>query len=110
MNDRSPSMTYGVFQACLNRLLRVIAQGSGASLSIKVVAGRAFNAAEAATTFAPHTCAFNNMTQAQHAVRAAKHYRQWGRYMSVAYLNKRNVPRRLLTIALQLEAVRGVDI
>ena len=50
------------------------------------------------------------MSVAQHAIRAAKCYRQWGRFMAVAYLKKRNVPRRLLTIALQLEAVKHVDI
>jgi hypothetical protein len=44
--------------------------------------------------------------QATVALHAAKHYRQWGRIMSVAYLRKRGVPRHLLTICLQLGAVQ----
>ena len=40
------------------------------------------------------------------AFEAAKHYKSWGRLNAVAYLNKRGVPRHLLTVALQLEAMR----
>lgn len=46
------------------------------------------------------------MTHAQHALRAAKNYRAWGRPMAVSYLVRRGVPRHLLTICLQLEAVK----
>ena len=45
------------------------------------------------------------MTQSEHAIHAARNYKQWGRINSVAYLRKRDVPRHLLTIALQLQAV-----
>lgn len=40
--------------------------------------------------------------QAYHAIRAAKHYKSWGRLNAVRYCEKRGVPRRLLTLALQL--------
>lgn len=44
-------------------------------------------------------------TQAQHAINAANHYRQWGRWATVRYCQSRGVPRGLLTLALQLKAV-----
>lgn len=46
-------------------------------------------------------------SQAQVALNAAAHYKQWGRVASVRYCQKRGVPRRLLTICLQLAAVKG---
>lgn len=36
------------------------------------------------------------------AIYAAKHRHQWGRYATVAYCANRGVPRRLLTLAVQL--------
>jgi hypothetical protein len=45
------------------------------------------------------------MSQAQYAINAANHYRQWGRWATVSYCLNRGVPRRLLTLALQLKAV-----
>lgn len=46
------------------------------------------------------------MGQAQIAINAANHYRQWGRWATVAYCHRRGVPRRLLTLAIQLRACR----
>ncbi len=39
------------------------------------------------------------------AIHAAKHRHQWGRYATVAYCANRGVPRRLLTLAVQLLVV-----
>ena len=44
---------------------------------------------------------------ARTALYAAHHYHQWGRYATVHYCARRGVPRRLLTLALQLDAVAG---
>lgn len=44
------------------------------------------------------------MSQAQIAINAANHYRQWGRWATVAHCRRRGVPRGLLTLALQLKA------
>ena len=39
-------------------------------------------------------------------IRAAQNKRRWGRCMAVAFCAKRGIPRRLLTLACQLEAVK----
>lgn len=44
--------------------------------------------------------------QAQIAIVAAQNARSWGRFAAVRYCQKRGVSVRLLTIALQLEAVK----
>ncbi len=44
------------------------------------------------------------MNQAQIAINAANHYKQWGRWATVAHCRKHGVPRGLLTLALQLRA------
>ena len=43
------------------------------------------------------------MTNTEHVIRAAQNYDRWGRIMSGKYLAKRDIPRHLLTIAVQLE-------
>jgi hypothetical protein len=43
--------------------------------------------------------------QARIAIYAATHRRAWGRYATVRYCEKRGVPRRLLTLAIQLSVV-----
>ena len=43
--------------------------------------------------------------QARLAIYAATHRRTWGRYATVRYCEKRGVPRRLLTLAIQLSVV-----
>lgn len=42
--------------------------------------------------------------QAFHAIRAAKNWNIWGRFMALAYAKKRNVPHALVRLARQLEA------
>lgn len=42
--------------------------------------------------------------QAAVAITAAQNYKSWGRYAAVRFCEKRGVPRRLLTLALQLNA------
>jgi hypothetical protein len=44
---------------------------------------------------------------ANHAIRAAVYYKQWGAYAARRYCEKRNVHPRLLQLARQLEAVKG---
>ena len=39
------------------------------------------------------------------AIPAANNRRTWGRYATVRYCEKRGVPRRLLTLAIQLSVV-----
>lgn len=39
-----------------------------------------------------------------HALRAAKYWRQWGRFAAIQYCRKRGVPLSLLTLARVLEA------
>jgi len=46
--------------------------------------------------------------QARIAIHAANNRRTWGRYATVRYCEKRGVPRRLLTLALQLSAVQSI--
>jgi len=46
--------------------------------------------------------------QARLAVYAAANRRTWGRYATVRYCEKRGVPRRLLTLAIQLSVVMRV--
>jgi len=46
--------------------------------------------------------------QARIAIHAATNRRTWGRYATVRYCEKRGVPRRLLTLALQLSAVQSI--
>mgnify|MGYP000284630526 FL=1 len=46
--------------------------------------------------------------QARIAIHAANNRRTWGRYATVRYCAKRGVPRRLLTLALQLSAVQPI--
>lgn len=46
------------------------------------------------------------MTQAQIAIRAAKHWRAWGRVNATAYATKRGVPLALVRLARQLEAAQ----
>lgn len=43
--------------------------------------------------------------QARLAIYATTHRRAWGRYATVRYCEKRGVPRRLLTLAIQLSVV-----
>lgn len=43
-----------------------------------------------------------------HALRACLYYREWGRFATIRYLQKRGVPLRLLYLARQLEALKGV--
>lgn len=38
-----------------------------------------------------------------HALRAAKYWRQWGRYAAVQYCRRRGVPLSLVTLARVLE-------
>ena len=50
------------------------------------------------------------MTQAQIAIFAAKHWRQWGFHAVRRYLERRGVPLRLAVLARQLEvAARGLE-
>ena len=42
----------------------------------------------------------------QQVITAAKNYRRWGRLNALRYCEKRGIPRRLLTITLQLEATK----
>lgn len=39
-------------------------------------------------------------------IAAAKNFRRWGRLNTLSYCAKRGIPRRLLTITLQLEATK----
>jgi hypothetical protein len=41
-------------------------------------------------------------SQAFVAIYAANHRKQWGRWATVRFCEKRGVPRRLLTLAIQL--------
>lgn len=41
--------------------------------------------------------------QAHHAVRAAKHYPQWGAYATRRYIEKNNIPVSLYWLARDLE-------
>ena len=43
--------------------------------------------------------------QARLAIYAATNRHTWGRYATVRYCEKRGVPRRLLTLAIQLSVV-----
>ena len=43
------------------------------------------------------------MTNTEHVIRAAKNYNAWGRPMSARYVEKRGIPRHLLTLAVQLD-------
>jgi hypothetical protein len=43
----------------------------------------------------------------QHAIRAARSWRSWGRYATIRYLQRRGVPLRLYYLARQLEALEG---
>jgi hypothetical protein len=43
--------------------------------------------------------------QALVAIYAARHRNQWGRWATVRYCEKRGVPRRLLTLAIQLSVI-----
>lgn len=45
--------------------------------------------------------------QTKQIVRAAKHYRQWGREAVQAFAEKRNIPMRLIHLARQLQATTG---
>jgi len=47
--------------------------------------------------------------QTRIAIHAANNRRAWGRYATVRYCEKRGVPRRLLTIAIQLSAVQSKE-
>ena len=47
------------------------------------------------------------MSQAQIAIHAAQNVKTWGRYASVMYCQKRGCQVGLLTLALQIEAVKG---
>ena len=42
----------------------------------------------------------------QQVIHAAHNYRRWGRINTVKFCEKRSISRRLLTITLQLEAVK----
>ena len=44
-------------------------------------------------------------SQALIAIYAARHRNQWGRWATVRYCEKRGVPRRLLTLAIQLSVI-----
>jgi hypothetical protein len=39
-------------------------------------------------------------------ITAARNYNRWGRLNTIRYCEKRGIPRRLLTITLQLEAIK----
>mgnify|MGYP000978109216 CR=1 FL=1 len=43
--------------------------------------------------------------QARLAIYAAAHRRQWGRWATVRFCQRRGVPRRLLTLAIQLDTI-----
>lgn len=47
-------------------------------------------------------------TQAQHAIRAARLWKSWGRWATIQYLNKRKIPHRLWYLARSLEAAKDV--
>lgn len=47
--------------------------------------------------------------QTRIAIHTANNRRAWGRYATVRYCEKRGVPRRLLTLALQLSAVQSKE-
>jgi len=44
--------------------------------------------------------------QTKDVIRAAQNKKLWGRWATVAFCLKRGIPRRLLTLACQLEAVK----
>lgn len=46
------------------------------------------------------------MNQTTNIIRAAKHYRQWGREAVQAFAAKRDIPMRLIQLARQLEAAK----
>jgi hypothetical protein len=46
--------------------------------------------------------------QAKAAIRAARNWTAWGRFAAMRYCEARNVPPSLLTLARQLEAVKGL--
>ena len=49
-------------------------------------------------------------TQTQQTIRAAKHWTSWGRWATIRYLQKRNIPLRLWYLARQCEALASAGI
>lgn len=41
------------------------------------------------------------------AITAAQNYKKWGRWSTTRFCERRGVPRRLLTLAVQLEATKN---
>ena len=52
-----------------------------------------------------HQSLLSMTDQARFAIYAAAHRRQWGRWATVRFCQRRGVPRRLLTLAIQLDTI-----